>query len=468
MTAWFASGIILIYVPFPDLGKDERLQRAPEIPLELVQVDPSDALRTGFAEGIVDGFWLTAREQRPQYVIRGRAGHVAAVWADTGREASVPGTHIAKEIAEEFSGTPAGDVSGPFQIDQWTVHEKFEQHRPFYRVDLADAAGTHLYVSQRSGEVLQKTDRRERVWNYFGAIVHWIYPTFLRKNWVAWDQTVWWLSLVCIVVTLIGLWLGIDRMRLARKSRRGRLFLFHRWMRWHHMLGIFSGLFVLGWIFSGWLSMDHGRLLSVPVPQEQRIDHFRGKSLREASASISIPFLKSLGSAKELAIEAIAGEAYVVRYTSNDTTIISLAEGGLQGVKRLPADVMTKAVGEAWSEYQVQSVYEVDVADDLYTTLRSSRLPAGTFRFVLSDQDATWVHVHSDSGKIVSVMDKSRRLNRWLFNGLHSFDFPGLVDRRPFWDVVIVALLCLGLIFSVTGVAIGYSRLQRKLLGGDR
>ena len=34
------------------------------------------------------------------------------------------------------------------------------------------------------------------------------------------------------------------------------------WQKWHHLLGLACMTFVLTWIFSGWLSMDHGRLFS--------------------------------------------------------------------------------------------------------------------------------------------------------------------------------------------------------------
>lgn len=55
-------------------------------------------------------------------------------------------------------------------------------------------------------------------------------------------------------------------------------------------------------------------------------------------------------------------------------------------------------------------------------------------------------------------MDRSRRVYRWLFNGLHSFDFPGLTNHRPLWDIVILTLLTLGFVFSVIGVVIGWRR----------
>jgi uncharacterized iron-regulated membrane protein len=81
-------------------------------------------------------------------------------------------------------------------------------------------------------------------------------------------------------------------------------------------------------------------------------------------------------------------------------------------------------------------------------------------RITLDDPSATWVHLDGMTGEIVSVMDRSRRAYRWWFNGLHSLDFPGLVQRRPVWDVVMLILLAAGFAFSLTGVVIGVRRLR--------
>jgi hypothetical protein len=60
-------------------------------------------------------------------------------------------------------------------------------------------------------------------------------------------------------------------------------------------------------------------------------------------------------------------------------------------------------------------------------------------------------------------MDRSRRVYRWLYHGLHSLDFPALVNRRPLWDVIMLSLLTLGFSFSVTGAFLGIRRLKRSL-----
>src|SRR4030095_14381039 len=151
--------------------------------------------------------------------------------------------------------------------DQWTVPKGLDSHRPLYRIALNDDPGTELYVSSTTGEVVRDTARRERVWNYAGSVAHWIYPTVLRRDWRAWDVTVWSLSLIALVTAISGAVLGTLR---ARVERWLILTPYRGWHAWHHWLGLTCMIFVLTWIFSGWLSMDHGRLFSTgkAVPSE--------------------------------------------------------------------------------------------------------------------------------------------------------------------------------------------------------
>ena len=53
---------------------------------------------------------------------------------------------------------------------------------------------------------------------------------------------------------------------------------------------------------------------------------------------------------------------------------------------------------------------------------------------------------------------------RWLFNGIHSLDLPGLADKRPLWDVLMVLFMIAGFMFSITGVVIAYRKLVRLLI----
>ena len=81
--------------------------------------------------------------------------------------------------------------------------------RPFYRVELNDADGQTFYVSRQTGEVVLDMTRAERLWNWFGTTVHWIYITPLRAAPKVWRQVVIWLSFTALLMAISGLWLGI-------------------------------------------------------------------------------------------------------------------------------------------------------------------------------------------------------------------------------------------------------------------
>jgi len=79
------------------------------------------------------------------------------------------------------------------------------------------------------------------------------------------------------------------------------------------------------------------------------------------------------------------------------------------------------------------------------------------------DDDAqTWFHLDPVTGEILGRTDRGRRAYRWLFNALHSFDFPALLSNRPAWDAVVWLLSILGMVISVSGIVIGWQYLRRS------
>jgi hypothetical protein len=69
-----------------------------------------------------------------------------------------------------------------------------------------------------------------------------------------------------------------------------------------------------------------------------------------------------------------------------------------------------------------------------------------------------WFHVDAATGRVVEVLDPSRRTYRWLFDAAHTFDIPALRNSR--WrTVAIVTLTILGALFSASGVALAWKRL---------
>jgi hypothetical protein len=73
------------------------------------------------------------------------------------------------------------------------------------------------------------------------------------------------------------------------------------------------------------------------------------------------------------------------------------------------------------------------------------------------------VVVDPRSGGIVQVSDGHRRIDRWLFAFLHSFDLPALLALRPGWDLWMLGFSLAGTLLAGTAVVTGTRRLLRRV-----
>ena len=97
--------------------------------------------------------------------------------------------------------------------------------------------------------------------------------------------------------------------------------------------------------------------------------------------------------------------------------------------------------------------------DSYYYSRHNNFRPLPVYRAAFDDAESTWYHIDLNNGAIVNRVTDASRLERWLFNGLHSLDFQFLLRHRPLWDVIMILLSMLGFLFSVTAIVIGWRRL---------
>ena len=94
-----------------------------------------------------------------------------------------------------------------------------------------------------------------------------------------------------------------------------------------------------------------------------------------------------------------------------------------------------------------------------YDRYRSKPLPVLRVRY--NDSDSTWLYLDPHNGMVSMRQTTRTRVNRWLYNGLHSLDFPFLYYRRPVWDIVLVVLSLGGIGLSMTTMWPAIRRLRR-------
>jgi hypothetical protein len=66
---------------------------------------------------------------------------------------------------------------------------------------------------------------------------------------------------------------------------------------------------------------------------------------------------------------------------------------------------------------------------------------------------------------VLAEIPRLSRVERWLYNGLHSLDFAFWYTKRPLWDIVMIVLLVGGLTSAILGTWMGIKRLRRGARG---
>ena len=447
---WFASGAVLLFVPFPSLDGGEARARAEPVPLGQMQAAPSRAFD---AIPGATSLRLVGVLGQPVYVVGSPQGD-RAVSARTGAEIASLTPAQAGAVAARFGARPPARVVGPIRYDQWVVHQAFDHARPLYRVSLADEAGTQLYVSARTGEVVQKTRAYERAWNWLGAVVHWLYFTPLRRFFAAWDQTVWWVSLIGLAMTGVGIGLGIYRTAKKMGSKRPAVSPFKSWLKWHHILGLCGGVVVLTWIFSGWLSMDHGRLFARAATPEQRAAIYQGAPLGQMLDRVDVARLRNLQGVTSVRFDVV-GRTLVGAGIGPKGDQVLAGNGAI--LARTPAPLIMQALKAAYPGSQVSSP-KMLAPSDFYA--KAEGTPPGTESYQLTGAYRAQVFVDPATGEIAAVVNRSRAAYDWVYYALHTFNFPGLLALPVLRAIIVLPLLALGFALCITSIVVGVRRLR--------
>jgi hypothetical protein len=453
---WFASGIVMMYARLPELDPAVRLARLPAINPASIRTPPPAAADE------ITRLVLATIEGRPVFRITSR-GRTQLAFADTGDAVPIVDADQAMRIARAFDGG-VNDVRYDIRLtdaDQWSFGVRGRM--PLHRIAVGDTARTMLYVTEAGGEVVLKTTASGRLWGGAGAVLHWLYFTPFRRNASLWAQAIIWLSiagtLLCVVGMAWGLW------RLA--PFRGYRLRDHRqwspyagWMRWHHYAGLLFGIVTTTWIFSGLLSMDPWNWHPGTSPTREQRQRVAGGAIDVSG--LSAERLRVVVSAfapnfpKEIEIVRFRGRYYATAAGG----IVSFVQPQFGALDQLPADLIIGAATVAMPNVAIDGQSWLDQYDAYYYD-RDRRLPLPVLRVRYNDPQRTWLYFDPRHGAIARKEERLTRLNRWLYHGFHSLDFPFLYYRRPLWDVVVIVLSVGGLVLSASTVSASWKRVRR-------
>ncbi len=484
---WFASGIAMIYVGgMPRITPQQRLDHLPVLDMTRVQLTPAQAAERIGGEAAMPGApVLMMVMERPAYRFP-QAGNVT-VFADDGSRLAPLDEAAATRVARQFLREPAPALHLLRRVDkpdQWTL--MMRRGMPLLKFSAGDARGTELYVSTQTGEVVQATTRRDRGFAWMATIPHWLYISGFRQNQPLWYWTVVGLSGLVCLLALLGLLLAFTQWRRTRPFDLKRAIPYRGGMRWHYIAGTLFGVFAATWAFSGLLSMEpfgwtNVREMYVPLDAltggETELASYDGVDEQALVALAAPRFIK------EISFPRIHGDHYLRLRTSLQ------ADGEVKPLERLHApylvggraqddDVLVNAatlarhyrpfdeavilerLRAAMPDVPVLAHELLQEYDDYYYS-RSGQTPLPVLRVKYADPLETWLYIDPRTSQMIANVHRYSRIERWLYNGLHSLDFRFWYSKRPLWDLVMLTLLLGGLVGSSLGLYYGIRRLVR-------
>jgi hypothetical protein len=486
---WFASGIVMVYKRMPEFSAEERLRRLPPLDASAIRLTPAEAFEKAGLQGMPQRVLVTSFQSRPVYRFAYAAGSLT-VFADDGTyvENVDPDTAVAISSAMFPESSGARLLDSKTEPDQWTINNRFSATGALHRVALGDAAGTEVYVAEATGEIVNKTDRSSRFWGYAGPVMHWFYFTPLRSARAPlWNDLIVYGSVIGCVLCVLGIVIGVYRFSMSRRFMRGTSMTpYVGWLRWHHYAGLLFGVITFTWTFSGLLTMTPWNLFPSAGPTRDQVRAIRGDGLDlarfELSPSDAIAELRSRFQPKELELTQFMGTPFYAAYERPDVSarphqdaaryapqdrrparVFVSAGSGTPGIRQgFTQDELLTAARAAMNGMAPSEVTWLNAYDSYYYDRTGGRhLPALRAKF--SDPDETWLYLDSMEGSLVLAEVRGSRTERWLYQGLHSLDFPWLYQTPWAWYPLIIGLSLGGLALSLTSLVIAWRFLRAKL-----
>ena len=222
-------------------------------------------------------------------------------------------------------------------------------------------------------------------------------------------------------------------------------------------------------MFSGLMSMNPWNIFSEKSDSSAQIQRYQqggevasqNLAFEKSSELVQLLNLYNGEAIKEITWHRLGGRSYVVLHSSelnrdvvmpNDPVAKQDIEAQVRSV--IPLLIPTSDIG---------SIDVLEKYDAYYYSHHGALRSSPALRVKFLDDSSTWFHIDLNTGQVVNRLTTKGRAQRWLYNGLHSFDFNFLIQNRPLWDMLVFTLCVPGLFFSLTAVVIAFKRSRRSL-----
>ena len=352
--------------------------------------------------------------------------------------------------------------------------------RPLWKYSWAN--GEQVYIGE-SGDVLLHTTTGSRLAAYVSAVPHWLYFTPLRKHQPFWIRFTTYAAVVgtagAVFGVVIGAWMYSPRKRYRFTGDVPSRVPFRGQKRWHMILGLIFGVATVTWTFSGSLAF-------LPFPQPQRAptppqaslslaQPQRSRQNGNAGPAIALRgqvqladfatlhprdlLVQYLGT-KEVAFTSFDSEPlYAVKAHNGTAHLVTLDGRTINEIDHARIVDIVKRTAQNASAVEVRVLEQYD----RYYLDRTRQQPLPVLLAEMNDAAHTRHYIDPKTASIVGTYSDRNAARRWLYNGLHSLNFPWLYNYRPLWDIVVISFMLGGTGLCLTSLVLAWRAVGRKL-----
>lgn len=456
---WFISGLVMIYHTFPKANPKDKAEKyeALSSPLpsagEIVQRIPSDEQ--------IESMSVNRYLGQTVFHIRTDKGKYDLP-ADSTEQLPVINRERIEAIARLWCQAPIERIDTLQHLEQWIPFGFLKKELPIYKFYFKDKEKYQLYISSKSGEVLQFTSSKQRFWAWVGAIPHWVYFTMLRQNIELWKTTVIWLSAVGCIMTIAGLYIGIYAfIRVRRRKREFATPYKKRWYKWHHVTGTLFGIFVLTWVFSGMMSLTDAPQWLAKTHKEYPVREV----IKESDLSFAdypLDYRKVInnnGNVTQIEWSNFRSKPiYHIQKGSKKESIDASNNAEIHPLK-LTEEEIREAITTIHPDESIQNITLLKDYDTYYVA-RSGHLALPVYKVEVDNADKTCYYINPNNASYRSI-NTNRRWGFWMYQGMHSLKFNWLVAHPVLWSIVMWILMLGGTFVSLSGVILGVKYIIR-------
>lgn len=458
----------MMYVGYPKLTQEERLRASHPISTKTCCA-PADTLLAGLPpDAKLKSLRLSMVAEQPRLFASIGNKKILGIDAQSGIAVAITDEMSARSAVSAFAPDAVVERMELIEEDAWTHSKALDPHRPLFRASLQHHELATLYVSSVTGEVVRDVSIVENFWNWIGAWLHWLYPFRGGILDTLWTEIIVYSSLIGTIASIVGIAIGIMRWRQKRYPSGSFSPYRNAFMRWHHVIGLLSGFFVIAWVASGLFSVNPWKIFDSGAikPIERSIDSVLLSKNLDAATALRC-FAKDGIEISELEWVRFDNRIHVLARNSTNQVWV-LRDSGSCEITTGYTETEIRDEGLRLMPHAKPASIQLQHDYDWHYYARAPHTMTGSFGKPLpvllmkfDDPHQTWLYIDLKTSRVIQRIDNYSRVKRWLFSFLHSWDWKVLLDHRPIWDVLLISFSIAGFIVSITAMVLSWKRLSR-------